>query len=226
MSARIIFWLRLKQWSLSQASMIFTNINPDTCSPRVPGDLDCDFASFDNAHYSRVNEKIDLDDTYVYVGGYEEWAILRSEFGDTYRLLSDGIEDMKSPINWIKWAKIQGISPAFLDKLELTYLALLQPPKDSLGDSSVELAQGNKANLGEWWVDILDKNNPKYAKELAIAIEAWRTVGLEGKLTPKQGITKWLEGERVRLGNLSTESMDRIAVVCNWNKTGGPRAQL
>jgi len=225
MSGRIDFWLRLKKWSLSQAAMIFVNIDPDTCSPPIPGDLDCDFATFNNAHYSRVNEKIGLDDTYDYFGGYEEWAILRSEFSDTYRLLADGIEDMRSPKDWIKQAKIQGISPAFLGKLESMYLALLQPSKTSLGGPSTVLAHSNKASSGEWWVDILDESNPKYAKELAIAIKAWCAVGLEGKLTPKQSILKWLQGERVRLGNLSTESIDRISIVCNWNKSGGPRAQ-
>lgn len=65
-----------------------------------------------------------------------------------------------------------------------------------------------------------DENVSTYSKELAIAVKAHAAVSKnwrKGK-SIKQQITVWLENNHPKLGN---EERERIAKICNWQKSGG-----
>ena len=65
-----------------------------------------------------------------------------------------------------------------------------------------------------------DKASPTYPPELALALDAWRAVSTtEGKGKPKARIKAWLDTNAPK--NLSNEAKERIAIVANWEKTGG-----
>lgn len=66
-----------------------------------------------------------------------------------------------------------------------------------------------------------DSDSEHYPKELDIANIAWRSVamrGMGGEGTPKQRLKRWLEGSGY---DLSTPEIERIAAVCNWDKSPG-----
>lgn len=65
-----------------------------------------------------------------------------------------------------------------------------------------------------------DPDSDTYPTELDIAMQAWRAVTnrLDPSKTPKGQVQDWLEHH---YPNLSEEAKQRIAVVCNWEKSGG-----
>ncbi|UOG91219.1 MAG: hypothetical protein L3K52_13530 [Candidatus Thiothrix sulfatifontis] len=66
-----------------------------------------------------------------------------------------------------------------------------------------------------------DSDSEHYPKELDIANIAWRAVaknGQGGEGTPKQRLKRWLEGSG---HDLSAPEIERIAAVCNWDKSPG-----
>jgi len=73
--------------------------------------------------------------------------------------------------------------------------------------------------------DFLDPSNPLSPEELRISAKVWEFVisnGLhERGKTPKTAIREVLDS-RPEFGHLSKDAKDRIAIVTNWNKPGGP----
>ena len=79
----------------------------------------------------------------------------------------------------------------------------------------------------------LQPDHPRYAPQLAAALEAWLAVSvaddLNGK-TPKQAIEKWLRENAAKFGmtnedGIANESaIERIARICNWQPQGGAPA--
>lgn len=63
-----------------------------------------------------------------------------------------------------------------------------------------------------------DKTSNTYPEELDLAIQAWQAVSAsEGKGKPKARIKTWLNTNT----KISNEAKERIAIVANWDKTGG-----
>ena len=65
-----------------------------------------------------------------------------------------------------------------------------------------------------------DENLDTYSRELAIAVKAHEAISKDWKKgsSIKQQITVWLDKNYPKLGN---EEKERIAKICNWQKTGG-----
>ena len=83
--------------------------------------------------------------------------------------------------------------------------------------SSAAIPSLNDADIQNINTDF-DKNSPTYPPELDAALRAWRAVSnVESKIIPKKRIKAWLNNNT----KLSEEAKDRIAIVANWNKTGG-----
>ena len=64
-----------------------------------------------------------------------------------------------------------------------------------------------------------DQDAPSYPEELDIALQAWRAVSLserEGAI--KEQLVRWI---RDNYPEQSANSIDRIATVANWDKSGG-----
>ena len=73
-----------------------------------------------------------------------------------------------------------------------------------------------------------DDESETYPRELDIAMQAWRaaTNARDSNLTAKERIEGWLDSHYPDRRTLSNEARHRIAVVCNWEKTGGrPRSE-
>ena len=68
--------------------------------------------------------------------------------------------------------------------------------------------------------DQFDEESETYPPELHVAVRAWRAVHhqTDSVETPKERIRNWV---RKYFSDLSKESVERIAVVCNWDRRGG-----
>jgi len=120
---------------------------------------------------------------------------------------SDQYNSYYSPSYYIEWALCKGIRPEWLDwaiKKEL-----FTP----------------KSNTEKTLQPEFDKTNLTYPPELDMALQAWRKVSAtEGKGKPKARIRTWLNNVNDSLPKemkLSKDAIERIAIVANWDKTGG-----
>lgn len=70
-----------------------------------------------------------------------------------------------------------------------------------------------------------DPDSNTYPPELDIAMQAWRAVTIRpsADTTAKTQIERWLAENYPDRRELSQEARERIAVVCNWEKSGGRR---
>lgn len=70
-----------------------------------------------------------------------------------------------------------------------------------------------------------DPDSGTYPSELDIAMQAWRAVTNRptADLTAKEQIENWLNQNYPDRRKLSQEARERIAVICNWEKSGGRR---
>lgn len=79
--------------------------------------------------------------------------------------------------------------------------------------------------------DYLDSNNPNYSPKLAAAIEAWKAVSRDQKLTNgrsvKQAILRWLRVNADRFGltkedgSPNEQGIEEVSKVANWDTKGG-----
>ena len=85
-----------------------------------------------------------------------------------------------------------------------------------------ELEQLELPSTPAW--DTFDEGSETYPRELHIAVKAWRATQHQASdtETPKQQIRAWV---RKYFPDLSKEAVERIAVVCNWNKRGGHKKE-
>ena len=81
-------------------------------------------------------------------------------------------------------------------------------------------------NSNAGW-DGFDENEETYPQELDIALTAWRAVtkAPNPTLTPKQQVMDWLEQSYTGKEKLTHEARKRIAMICNWEKSGGRPSQ-
>ena len=85
-----------------------------------------------------------------------------------------------------------------------------------------ELEQLELPSTPAW--DTFDEGSETYPRELHIAVRAWRATHHQASdtETPKKQIRAWV---RKYFPDLSKEAVERIAVVCNWNKRGGHKKE-
>lgn len=75
--------------------------------------------------------------------------------------------------------------------------------------------------------DFMNANHPRFAPELALAVEAWRSMGAREKFVngPKHAILKWIEDHpeawKGAINGPSVSAKERIATLANWNPAGG-----
>ena len=217
--------LKRSRWTLYEAAMIFSGIDPISCGEKTPKALtDSEFADFNNVHYSQFNAPPREDTGYSYDSGWNEWAMLVGAYSDNLHLLVNGDDwqESDSPKNWITRAKAQGIDTQSLpmkdeDKNKYFYIdpQKLRPKPRTLNSEDREYA-----NLLR---QILDASNPRHCPQLAIAITAWKEVAIKGKRSAKQSVIAWLEKN---YPSLSGDATERIAMTVNWEPGGGaPRTE-
>jgi len=122
-------------------------------------------------------------------------------------LASDNDKERYAPSFIIEWALSKHFRPDWLDWAIERGLYI---PKQLTG----AIAQTD-----------FDKESSTYPKELDFALQAWRKVSTtEGKGKPKARIRTWLNNVNDSLPKekkLSKDAIERIAIVANWDKTGG-----
>jgi hypothetical protein len=73
----------------------------------------------------------------------------------------------------------------------------------------------------------LNPEHPRYSPKLAAAVSAWLAYeGVPGR-SPKQTLTKWIEGHAEGFGltdknnSPQPEAINEVAKVANWQRSGG-----
>lgn len=127
---------------------------------------------------------------------------------DLWERSENGFDYSDTPAYFIEWALSKRFRPDWLDwAIER---GLYTPKQDA--DADKIATAGNAEFL------TFDKASTTYPPELDIALQAWREVSAtEGKGKPKARIRAWLDANT----KLSSEAKERIAIVTNWDKTGG-----
>ena len=117
----------------------------------------------------------------------------------------DEVDKFYPPTYFIEWALSKKIKPDWLDW--------------ALENSLFKPRQQSENPTQSSTIPILDKTSPTYPPELDLACQAWQAISTsKGKGNPKARIRAWLK-ERDPM--LSSDAIERIATVVNWNKLGG-----
>ena len=191
---RILFWLRLDEWHLCEAALLFIDVNPDSVEWRKEW------------QELTTLKGVALIPYPFETSAEEDAKILKDlkqyerKYNDMQRMLFDQDMECNTPDNWIERALTKNISIPWLDfaiehgfyKSETTPTQIEKP--------------------------IFDKASSTYPVELDLAIQAWQAViGNLGKGKPKSQIRAWLDANT----KLANEAKERISIVANWDKTGG-----
>jgi hypothetical protein len=137
------------------------------------------------------------------------------------------ISDPVPPAVFLAWAERRMLEipeqlKIQLEKLKKRQLSLDNANKDLLKkkDQEIILLKKQIQELESLIWDGLDENQSTHSKELAIAVKAHTAISKSWKKgsSIKQQITLWLETNYPKLMN---EEKERIAKICNWQKTGG-----
>jgi hypothetical protein len=197
---RILFWLRLDSWHLCDAAMLFADINPDSMSMIKNRTFDFSrLVSLKGVTY----DGLDFDSINIEVEGAKHLEKFKRKYDDIHNWLNDGENERDSPNYWIERALAKKISIPWLNfAIEQGFY---EKPKQL---QAVEKLLNPS----------FDKTSNTYPHELDLAIQAWQAVSSsEGKGKPKARIRAWLDSN----ANISNEAKERIAIIANWEKTGG-----
>lgn len=218
-------WLKRSSWTLFEASMILSGINPNTCVEKTPKNLESsEFCNFNNEHYAACNIAPQEETGYSYNSGLEDWMWLVGDYYNTLHLLvdCDNWGEVNSPKSWITRGLAQNIEikwlPVARKNLDEHYFygnfSALPAEDDVLGSDAANLLK-----------EIFDKEHSRHSLKLTAAILAWKEVTTGGKSSPKKAILAWLD-DKYPTPTLSKDAKEMIAKVVNWNSTGGaPRSE-
>lgn len=224
---RILFWLRLDLWQMTDAALLFADIDPDSIEYNK-GALS--FAKFKTLNGSIYDLKqltsVNFDENFEKVDQQiDEMQNYESKYKDMFRWLNNIDTSLDTPANWIKRAQAKKITIPWLDlaieqgfyneakinlEIESDHMRIFDEVYGSVG---TPIPQATKTQT-----NIFDKSSATYPPELDFALQAWQAVvNSEGKGKPKARIKNWLNDHTT----LSEEAKNRIATVANWDKLGG-----
>ena len=85
----------------------------------------------------------------------------------------------------------------------------------SAGNNQTKIEDRQNAEL---FRRIFNENDPRYSRELVVAIKAWDAVTTGGKGSPRKALDKWINANH---DYLTDKAKDRIATMINWKPGGG-----
>lgn len=199
------YWSKMAYWTHDEAVALFLDRNPEIVNLSIPKE-------------ERWTIPIDVAHDYMKMKN----VILRA-------CEMQELEERNEPAIYLEWAESRGIEvPNVLrqavsenrntaaNSMTKAEMAILLKTKEE-GIAALQKRIEVLENLA--WTGF-DENLDTYAKELAIAVKAHEAISKDWKKgsSIKQQITVWLEKNHPKLGN---EEKERIAKICNWQKTGG-----
>jgi hypothetical protein len=204
--------------------------------------VDADFKHWGKMPYWTLDECVALllgqDPTYVnwdIAKDYQEWPYT-TELSLNYAKLralilrankNQEITDPITPAVFLKWAESRDLEiPSEL----IQQIGIVKRKQFLLDEETQEILRKKEEEISALkkriqelesliW-DGFDENQSTYSKELAIAVKAHGAISKNWKKgsSIKQQITLWLETHYPKLMN---EEKERIAKICNWQKSGG-----
>lgn len=223
---RILFWLRLDFWEMTDAALLFVDVDPDSVEYKNGALIFSKFKTLRGGVYdlskgapsNKRRENLEnIDQMIAEIKTYE------SKYNDIYRWFYNPDTSLDTPRNWIKRALAKKINIPWLDfAIEQGFY---EEVKINLGNEQMRINDGGYGSVttpmtqtNKAQTIIFDKTSPTYPLELDLAFQAWQAVvNNEGKGKPKARIKNWLNENTT----LSEEAKNRIATVANWDKLGG-----
>lgn len=221
--ADFVHWSKAAHWTLEEAIALSFGKNPEVVTLR------------------RVQELINVSDFAKRYAQIRDLALRAKAWNQLYDPVLPGIflawarrTEIEVPAELIEQVEKRGVVIADwkdnFEKLKEQFDILLSD-RDKLGDICKRLIQerdelkGKIVELDDLAWEGFDPDSDTYPSELDFAMQAWRAVTNrpEADLTVKAQIESWLNQNYPDRRTLSQEARERIAVICNWAKSGGRR---
>lgn len=227
-------WRYVEVWTLEEAAMLWAAIDPaDYVGVRIVELKD----AIPSAQYKKAWMSLRAVTEAVCAGTLpfvEAWEG-REDDRDNYWRAKVEFPEVPDPNNvihhmtrinqvaFLKWAHSKNV-PSYRKQLIISAQKIRSQVTTLDGDGLVTISQ-DSPNLLLPIPDFLDPSNPLSPEELRISAKVWEFVvsnGLhERGKTPKNAIREVLDS-RPEFSHLSKDAKDRIAMVTNWKRTGGP----
>lgn len=199
------YWSRMAYWTYDEAVALFLDRNPEIVNLSIPKE-------------ERWTIPIDVVHDYLKVKNVMLRACEVQE-----------LEERNTPAIFLEWAENRGIKvPDALRQAVLTNRnsavnSMTKTEMESLLKAKEEEIAALQKSIEELKIlawEGFNENLDTYSKELAIAVKAHEAISKNWKKgsSIKQQITMWLEENHPKLGK---EERQRIAKICNWQKSGG-----
>lgn len=197
-------WSKMPYWSLEESVTLLLGQDPEV----VNWDIAQDYQEWPSATDLSLN-----------------YAKLRNLILRAFEMKE--IDDPNTPADFIVWAESRGIQIPEVLKQQVDVVKSIKASMDAKTlnllqekDDKISVLRKRIEELDALIWDGFDENQSTHSKELAIAVKAHGAISKNWKkgMSIKQQITMWLESNYPKLMN---EEKERIAKICNWQKTGG-----
>lgn len=198
------YWSKLSYWTNDEAVALLFSKDPEIVTP----------------HILRVERGSPLKIDFLV-----EYKNLRDLIARGVEIGEVGVRN--APVAFLEWAEKRGLDiPEELWEPVMTRKRMSPESQEEnerllkAKDEEIVMLQKQIDELKTVVWEGFDENVSTYSKELAIAVKAHAAVSKSWKKgkSIKQQITVWLENNHSKLMN---EEKERIAKICNWQKSGG-----
>lgn len=223
--ADFVHWSKATYWTLEEAVALSFGKNPEVVT------------------WKRVQEFINVSPFAKRYAQVRDLALRAKSFNQLYDPVLPGIflawvrrTEIEVPTELMEQVEKRGIVVADwkdnYDKVKEERDMLLAD-RDKIAGIAKRLIQERDelkdkvAELDSLAWEGFDPDSDVYPSELDIAMQAWRAITNRphADLTAKEQIENWLNQNYPDRRTLSQEARQRIAVICNWEKSGGrPRS--
>jgi len=203
-NADLSHWSKMSYWSLEESVALLLGKEPEVVNWDIVQDyLEYPFATKLSLDYSKLRD-----------------LVLRA-------FEKQEIDDPNSPIVFLEWAEGRGIAIPEILRQQVAARKVVNTEINTGTENLLKIKDEEIATLQKRIEELealvwegFDENVSTYSKELAIAVMAHGVVSKNWKkgMSIKKQITIWLEDNYPKLMN---EEKERIAKMCNWQKSGG-----
>jgi hypothetical protein len=214
MKKNLELWRTLSSFTFAEAALLITCNNPDDWNGKEDDLLTSPPMNFN------ILFKQFLTDATTIVNPHE----VSQETGEEFTSYFLNLEIQNEKPSLIKALSKKELLSVIIDKEELLRWLRLPHQPTTFQNTAWFFDNESETYFEESFtpIPILSKTDQCYPKELDIAIRAWLAVSTnKEKGKPKTNIRKWLD-INFKDSELSNSAKERITVLVNWDKKGGP----
>ncbi len=202
--ADFIYWSNMPFWSLDEGIALLLGKDPEI----VNWDIIRHYVNYP------ISSELCLDYSKLRI------LVLRA-------LEMQEINKSNSPVVFLEWAESRSVEIPEVLRQQIAARKSIKTTAEAETDNLLKIKDEEMAALRKRIEELealvwegFDENVSTYSKELAIAVKAHGAISKNWKkgMSIKKQITIWLQDNYPKLMN---EEKERIAKMCNWQKSGG-----